>query len=96
MQVLANALIPLLAALALVPITAGADMPLAAESSARVVRLLGVFLGAPPDLQALTVSYATGLKQRVVNLTLALNPNPAIVSALLSTLTATSQHSWVL
>ena len=45
-QVLANALIPLLAALALVPITGGADVPLAAGSSLRVVRLLGAFLGA--------------------------------------------------
>jgi len=44
-QVLANALIPLLAALALVPITGGADVPLAAGSSLRVVRLLGAFLG---------------------------------------------------
>ena len=46
-QVLSNALIPLLAALALVPVTGGADVPLAAESSGRVVRLLGVFLGTP-------------------------------------------------
>ncbi len=44
-QVLANALIPLLAALALVPVTGGADVPLAAGSSLRVVRLLGAFLG---------------------------------------------------
>ena len=44
-QVLANALIPLLAALALVPVTGGADVPLAADTSLRVIRLLGAFLG---------------------------------------------------
>ena len=50
---LANALIPLLAALALVPVTGGADVPLAAGSSSRVVRLLGAFLGErfAPDLK---------------------------------------------
>lgn len=60
-QVCSNALIPLLAALALVPITGGADVLLSSAASRDAVRYLGAFFGehfsafittVPQDLSA--------------------------------------------